>query len=81
MQAAVTTRTVRAASRARASLIVGLLAVPLFFTIVAGLLAVILAVLGLGLQTGQHPPKAAIAGLVLGLISLTLAGWLYLFHF
>jgi len=41
-------------------------------------LAVTFAALGVGFGTGRHPPRAAIAGLILGLISLVLAGWFYL---
>ena len=70
IDAAPTTMSGAAESRASAALALGVLSIPLFFLFLPAILAVILGMLSLRTGPGHSPSRAGIAGLILGALSL-----------
>ena len=70
IDAAPNVRTIRTSARGTAALLLGIFSLPLCFLLVPAVVAVALALTSLRLGSGRRSPRGAVAGLVLGLISL-----------
>ena len=78
LDGAATGRGSRARRFAIAALVVGILALPMFFLVAPALAAIVLGFLGLRRGYSGGPPITAIVGLLLGVVSLTGAVLLYM---
>jgi DNA-directed RNA polymerase subunit RPC12/RpoP len=76
IDAATTVGSLRVGSRATASLVLGIVSLPLCLLLLPAVLAILLGLFSLRLGAGHRPPGRAIAGILLGILSLAaFAAW------